>query len=207
VAKAPVQEAAAPGRFRFEDVDGNGKIDANDRTFFGNPNPKFTAGLNIGASYKRFDFFMFLYTSVGNDVINNIRSSTDFPQQFDVAISKDAVYNSWTPDRPNAKVPMLERSANFSNITFSSYYRENGSFLRCKTLTLGYTLPVEKLKWVSMSKLRFYVQATNLFTVTNYSGLDPELPGSTTSSTLFGLDGGAYPANQKGYNVGVNLSF
>ncbi|MDB5146075.1 MAG: TonB-dependent receptor plug, partial [Mucilaginibacter sp.] len=207
VSSAPTQDAAAPGRFRYQDVNGDGKIDASDRTFFGNPNPKFTSGLNIGASYKNFDFLLFLYASVGNDVLNIVRASTDFPQQFDVAISKDAVYNSWTPDRPNAKVPMLERSSNFSNTTFSSYYDESGSYLRFKTMVLGYTIPALKLKRIGIEKLRFFIQGTNLFTITKYSGLDPELPGSNTSSTLFGIDGGAYPANQKTYTAGVNMSF
>jgi TonB-linked SusC/RagA family outer membrane protein len=204
---AAKQDAAAPGRFRYQDVNNDGVIDARDRTFFGNPNPTFTAGLNIGANYKNFDFLIFLYASVGNDVLNLVRASTDFPQQFDVAISKDAVYNSWTPDRPNAKVPMLERSSNFSNTTFSSYYDENGSYLRCKTMLLGYTFPKQVLKTLGIEKVRLFIQGTNLFTITKYSGLDPELPGSTTSSTLFGLDGGAYPANQKTYTAGVNMTF
>jgi len=136
-----------------------------------------------------------------------VKASTDFPQQFDVAISKNAVYNSWTPDRPNATVPMLERSANFSNTAFSSYYDESGSYLRCKTMVLGYTIPNLQLRRLGISRLRIFVQGTNLFTITKYSGLDPELAGSTTSSTLFGIDGGTYPANQKTYTAGVNMSF
>jgi hypothetical protein len=151
---------------------------------------------------------MFLYASVGNDVINNVRASIDFPQVFDVAISKDAVYNSWRPDRPGAKVPRLERSANFSNTTqFSSYYLEDGSFLRCKVVTLGYSIPVSSLMRFGINRLRIYVQGLNLFTVTSYTGLDPELGGPTLTSTNFGNDGGSYPANQKAYTVGVNLAF
>ncbi len=208
ISGSPTQEAAAPGRHKFADVNGDKVINSADRTHFGNPNPDFTAGLNLGANYKGFDLSMFMYASVGNDVINNVRASIDFPQVFDVAISKDAVYNSWTPDRPNAKVPKLERSANFSNSTqFNSYYLEDGSFLRCRALTLGYTLPVNLLKRFGIDKLRLYTQALNLFTITGYSGLDPELSGSTLTSTNFGVDGGAYPANQKAYTVGVNLSF
>ncbi|MGK2864061.1 MAG: SusC/RagA family TonB-linked outer membrane protein, partial [Chitinophagaceae bacterium] len=208
ISGSPTQESAAPGRHKFADVNGDKVINSGDRTHFGNPNPDFTAGLNLGANYKGFDISMFMYASVGNDVINNVRSSIDFPQVFDVAISKDAVYNSWTPDRPNAKVPRLERSANFSNSTqFNSYYLEDGSFLRCRALTLGYNLPVNLLKRFGIDKLRVYTQAINLFTITGYSGLDPELSGSTLTSTNFGVDGGAYPANQKAYTVGVNLSF
>jgi hypothetical protein len=132
----------------------------------------------------------------------------DFPQQFDVAISKDAVYNSWRPDRPNAKVPRLERSANFSNVTqFNSYYLEDGSFLRCKTLTLGYTVPAANLRRFGIDRVRLYLQALNLFTFTGYTGLDPELTGATLTTTNWGNDGGNYPANQKAYTIGVNLSF
>lgn len=208
VSSSPTQEAAAPGRHKFADVNGDKVINAQDRTHFGDPNPDFTGGLNLGVNYKNLDLYMFVYASVGNDVINNVRASIDFPQVFDVAISKDAVYNSWTPDRPNAKVPKLERSANFSNTTqFNSYYLEDGSFLRCKALTLGYNLAGNTIKRFGITKFRIYVQALNLFTLTKYTGLDPELSGPVLTSTNFGNDGGAYPANQKAYTVGVNLSF
>lgn len=208
VSGAATQEAAAPGRFRYADVNGDKIINSNDRTHFGDPNPDFTAGLNINAAYKNFDLSLFFYSMVGNDVINQVRASIDFPQQFDVAISKDAVYNSWKPDRPNARVPKLERSANFSNIAvFNSYLMENGSFLRCKNIALGYNVPLSKLGRLGVTKLRVYVQAVNLFTVTKYTGIDPELSSTTLTSTNFGVDGGAYPANQPMYTAGVNLRF
>jgi TonB-dependent starch-binding outer membrane protein SusC len=209
VSKSPVQEAAAPGRLKFRDVNGDDRIDADDRTFFGNPNPDFTTGLNINASYKNFDLSTFFYASIGADVINYVRYWTDFPQVFDGAVSKDAVHNSWTPDRPNAKVPRLERNANFSTTTqFNSYYMEKGSFLRCKSLMLGYTLPTRMLKNLSLARVRFYVQAANLFTITKYTGLDPELVGSNLGdNSNFGIDFGNYPANEKSFLFGVNLSF
>jgi hypothetical protein len=209
VSKSPTQDAAAPGRFKFQDSNGDGKIDATDRTFFGNPNPDFTAGLNLDANYKNFDFSAFFYASVGNDVVNYVRYWTDFPQVFDGAVSKDAVYNSWTPEKLNAKVPRLERTANFSNTTeFNSYYLENGSFLRCKSMVLGYTVPAAKLTRFGVSRFRFYIQAANLFTITKYTGLDPELTTSDLrDNTNFGIDFGNYPSNQKTYLIGVNLSF
>lgn len=226
VQKSPVQPDAAPGRLKFRDVNGDGKIDANDRTFFGNPNPKFTAGLNLTISYKNFDLSTFLYASVGNDVINYVRYWTDFPQVFEGAVSKDAVYNSailvdasGKPtsykdptahiSNPGAKVPLLERSANQSNtINFNSYYMENGSFLRMKSLVLGYTFPIAQLKRLKVDRFRIYVQAANLFTITKYTGLDPELQTSNLNdNSNFGIDLGNYPANQKMFTVGVNLSF
>lgn len=209
VAKSPTQTGAGPGRFKFKDVNGDGKIDEKDRTFFGNPNPKFSTGLNLSANYKNFDITAFFYASVGNDVINYIRFWTDFPQVFDGAVSKDAVYNSWSPTNTNAKVPMLSRVANFSTTgTFNSYYMEDGSYLKCKSIMAGYTIPSATLNRIGINRFRVYVQAVNLFTITKYTGIDPELSGANLGNNAsFGIDLGNYPANQKQYTVGVNLSF
>jgi len=226
VNKSPTQQNAAPGRMKFKDVNGDGVIDDKDRTFFGNPNPKFTTGVNLSVNYKNFDLSTFLYASVGNKVINYVRYWTDFPQVFEGAVSKDAVYNSATLvnasgqpvsykdptahiSNPGARVPLLERSANFSNTTtFNSYYMEDGSFLRMKSLILGYTIPSKTLSRFKIDQFRIYVQASNLFTITKYTGLDPELQGSNLGdNTSFGIDLGNYPANQKVYTVGVNLTF
>ena len=207
---AAVQEGAAPGRFMYRDVDGNDTINSNDRTFFGNPNPKFTYGFTLSASYKNFDLSVFLYGSQGNKVMNYVRFWVDFPQVFDGAVSKDAVYNSWTPQNTNAKVPQLSRNASFSTTGSgaNSYFMEDGSYLRCKSMVLGYTVPVNPLKRIGVDRLRIYVQAANLFTITKYTGLDPELQASDlNNNTNFGIDFGNYPANQKTYTVGVNLSF
>ncbi len=222
VTKSPTQQNAAPGRFKYEDVNHDGVIDNNDRTFFGNPNPKFTAGLNLSANYKNFDFYMFLYTSVGNDILNQVKGSTDFPQGFGNQISKNVALNSarlinaaGQPTNindqaahvanPDTNVPMLEQSANFSNSgVFNSYTKEDGSFLRCRNLTIGYNILSGALTRLHFDRLRVYVQALNLFTFTKYTGLDPEInPGS---NILFGLDGGVYPNNQKTFNVGVNAT-
>ena len=222
VTKSAKQQDAAPGRFKYNDVNHDGVIDANDRTFFGNPNPSFTAGLNITVTYKNFDFYTFFYAQVGNDIINSVKGSTDFPQGFGNQISTNVAVNSARlvdangqptsikdPSarvvNPGTKVPMLEQSANFSNSgAFNSYTMESGSFLRCRNLTIGYTITSNTLKRLHFDKFRVYVQALNLFTVTNYSGLDPELNPGT--NTVFGYDSGVYPNNQKTYNVGVNLT-
>jgi hypothetical protein len=209
VAKSPTQEAAAPGRFKYRDVDGNGTIDVNDRTFFGNPNPDFTSGLNLSVSYKGFDLSTFLYLSVGNDLLNYVKYWTDFPQVFDAAVSKAAYYDSWTPERTNAKVPMLERASNFSTTQqFNSYYLESGSFLKMKSLIIGYSLPKATISKWGMSNLRVYFQAANLFMITDYTGIDPELQGADiNNSTNFGIDLGNYPANQLNLNLGLNVTF
>lgn len=220
VTKSPTQTDAAPGRFKYQDNNGrdangnltgkpDGKITDDDRTFFGNPNPKFTYGLNLAASYKNFDFSAFFYGSYGNDVINYVKYWTDFPQVFGGNISKDAVYNSWTPTNLNPKVPILEQAPSFSSTTvFNSWYQEKGSYFRCKQMQLGYTISPSRLRRLGIDRLRFYVQAANLFTITKYTGLDPELSASDlNNNTNFGIDFGNYPANQKNYNIGVNLAF
>ncbi|HEY4966897.1 MAG TPA: SusC/RagA family TonB-linked outer membrane protein, partial [Puia sp.] len=216
------QQNAAPGRFKYADVNHDGVINGDDRTFFGNPNPKFTTGLNISVNYKNFDFYTFFYAQVGNDIINNVKSSTDFPQSFGNQISTNVALNSATlidasgkptnvndptahVANPGTNVPMLEQSANFSNSgAFNSYTMESGSFLRCRNLTVGYTIVSNSLKRLHFDNFRVYAQVLNLFTVTNYSGLDPELNPGT--NTVFGYDNGVYPNNQKSYNVGVSIT-
>jgi TonB-linked SusC/RagA family outer membrane protein len=222
VNSSPAQADAAPGRFKYADVNHLGAITPADQTFFGNPNPKFTAGLNISVSYKNWDFYTFLYTSMGNKILNNVKSSTDFPQTFGNQISKAVALNSarlinsnGQPTNindssahvanPGTGIPMLEQSADFSNsAVFNSYIMESGSFLRCRNLTIGYNIMSEGIRRLHFDRIRVYAQALNLFTITKYSGLDPELnPGSNTS---FGIDGGVYPNNQKSYNVGVSVT-
>lgn len=204
VSKSPIQTNAAPGRFKYLDADGNDTINSDDRVFFGDPNPKFTYGLNLDAAYKGFDLSVFFYGAAGKDAINYVRWWTDFQASFQGAKSPDALYNSWTPQNTNAKVAIQEESGNFStNGIPNSYYLENASYFRMKSLTLGYTLPSSLLNRFKIDKLRIYVQATNLFTITDYSGLDPEIIGDDRG---FGFDAGVYPT-VKQYLVGLNLNF
>jgi len=217
VAKSPTQADAAPGRFKYADINGDGKIDDNDRTFLGNPNPKFTYGININATYKDFDFTMILYGSSGNDILNYVRYWTDFWASFQGNKSLNLYNDSWTPSNLHPKAPIIENASTFSTNTVpNSFYIEKGSFLKCRTLTIGYSLSPATLKKVGINKFRIYVQAANLFTITSYSGLDPEVQGASTtltngnsapSSAAYGIDYGNYPGNQKNYIIGVNLNF
>lgn len=222
VYKSPTQTDAAPGRFKYADVNHDGQITADDRTFFGNPNPKFTAGLNISVAYKNWDLYTFFYASIGAKILNSVKSSTDFPQNFGNQVSKQIAEHSATlvnasgsptnykdstahVANPGASSPLLEQSANFSNsAVFNSYIMESGSFLRCRNLTIGYNIMSDGLRHLHFDKLRIYAQALNLFTITKYSGLDPELNPGTNAS--FGIDGGVYPNNQKQYNLGVSVT-
>lgn len=216
VSKSPTQEGAKAGRFKYQDVNGDGKINSDDRTYFGNPNPKFTYGFNISLSYKNFDFSTFFFGSYGNEIFNGTKIFTDFPQLFKGGMSKDAALNSWTPTNKNTNVPMLENDASFSTTTvINSYYMDKGSYLRNKQMSLGYTLPARVLNKVGIDKFRIYVQAANLFTITKYKGLDPELQSSDPNnnsqsingaSNSFGIDYGNYPHTRQ-YMIGVNVTF
>ncbi len=204
VASSPTQSGAASGRFKYADINGDKIIDANDRTFLGSPNPDFTYGINLGVTYRNFDFSTILYGSQGNEIYNTIRSFTHFFSTYVGAKSNDLL-NAWTPENPNSSIPKIESTGSFSSSGVSnSFYIENGSFLKMRSLMIGYTVQPAVLKKFGMSKLRVYAQGANLFTLTKYTGLDPELSGN---SSAFGIDYANYPNNQKNFILGLNLSF
>lgn len=208
VSKSPTQTDAAPGLFKFQDVNGDGKIDDNDRTYIGNPNPDFTYGINISLSYKNFDFSTFFFGSKGNDIFNQTKYFTDFPDFFKGAISREAALNSWTPTNLNATVPKLQTAGGQSSdgVT-SSYFVSKGSYLRNKQMQLGYTVPQRVFTKYGIDRIRIYVQAANLFTVTKYKGLDPELQSNDVNYTQsFSVDQGNYP-HTRAFLIGVNVGF
>lgn len=204
------QDEAALGRFRYADVNGDGQITADDRTRLGDPHPDFTYGLDLSMNYKNFDASVFFYGSQGNDIWNQVKWWTDFYPSFQGAKSKTALYDSWTPDNQDATAPIQENAGSTAtNLVPNSYYVEDGSFLRLRTIQVGYSLPVDLLARVGVKQLRLYVQAQNLFTISNYSGPDPEISNTASanaSTTSFGVDEGAYPASRQ-YLFGINLGF
>jgi TonB-dependent starch-binding outer membrane protein SusC len=212
VSGAPTQAGAEPGFFRYanngvDPVTGatNNVIDPNDREFIGNPNPDFTYGLNLSATYKNFDVSVFFYGSVGNEIFNYNRWWLDFWPSFQNQKSKDLLYNSWTPTRTDTNVPKASNKSNFSTNTQSnSYYVEDGSFLRLRNLQIGYTVPRTALSKIGLTSARVYAQGLNLFTATKYKGNDPDI--NTAVDTAFGIDYGAYPL-VKQYTIGLNLGF
>ena len=209
VAKAPKQNDAMPGVFRYEDVNGDNKIDDNDRTFIGNPNPDFTYGLNVAFSYKALDFSAFFFGSKGNDIFNQTKYFTDFPDFFKGAIRRDVALNAWTPQNTGSDIPLLRNTGGFStDAVTNSYFVSKGSFFRNKQMQLGYTLPANTLSRFGVERLRFYVQSANMFTITKYNGLDPELssPDPNARTPLFGIDQGNYP-HTPAYLFGINLNF
>jgi TonB-dependent starch-binding outer membrane protein SusC len=204
VTKSPTQDGAGPGRFKYADINNDGAITIDDRMHLGNPHPDFTYGLQLSASWKGFDVSTFFYGAQGKETMNYVKWWTDFFPSFQNVKSKRALFESWTPQRTNTTVPIAENVSNFSNNTVvNSYYLENSSYLRMKNLMIGYTLPSSMLSKFKIDRLRIYFQATNLFTLTKYSGLDPEVVGGDTDS---GVDEGIYPAIKQ-LLIGVNLNF
>ncbi|MBL7873539.1 MAG: TonB-dependent receptor [Cyclobacteriaceae bacterium] len=206
VTGAPTQDGAEPGFFRYANIDASDNvINANDRTFIGDPNPDFTYGLNLAVTYKNFDVSGFFYGSQGNDIFNYNKWWIDFWPSFQNQKSPDLLYRSWTTTNTGATTPKASNKSNFStNTQSSSYYVEDGSFLRLKNLQVGYNIPSSIIGKIGMTRARIYLQGVNLFTMTKYSGLDPDL--NSNGDTIFGVDEGNYPL-VKQYIVGVNIGF
>lgn len=207
VSSWPTQDGAAPGRFKYADMNGDKVINAEDRTIIGNPNPKFTYGLNLGFEFKGFDMTAFFYGAAGKDAFNVTRWWTDFSSGFPGGRSKRALYESWLPDgsRPDAKTPIQETSAGFSSSgVVNSYYVEDASYFRMRNLQIGYSLPGSITNKVKMSRARIYLQATNLFTITKYTGLDPDI--IVNDDRAAGIDVGAYPIVRQ-FTIGASINF
>jgi TonB-linked SusC/RagA family outer membrane protein len=199
------QDGKAVGRFKFEDVNGDGRITPADRVFMGNPVPDFTGGLNFTLGYKGFDVSAYLYTSIGNEIFNQSRWFTDFFQTFEGAAKSVRLLDAWNPQNLDAEIPIVERVSNFSTSNVSnSHYVEDGSFLRLQNLTIGYSAPASLLTKLKMERARVFASVNNLFTITGYSGLDPAVGGD--ADTTFGIDVGNYPVT-RGWTFGLNLSF
>lgn len=193
-----------PGMPKYRDVNGDGVIDDNDRTMIGNGMPKHTGGFTNNFEYKGFDLSVFFQWSYGNDVLNANKLMFESSNNKTRALNQFASYaNRWTPENPESNIPAATNSG--SNKVFSSRIIEDGSFLRLKTLSLGYSLPKRWTQRWKLDTARIYVAGQNLWTLTGYSGYDPEVSIREGALTP-GLDFSAYP---RAYSVsfGINLGF
>ena len=191
------QVNAAPGDLRFVDINGDGIIDTEDRTDIGNPIPDATMGLNFSFNYKQWDFSTYTFASVGNEIVRNYERNQPLVNK--------SVYtlNRWTGEGSTNLYPRVTTGAT-SNTNFSSFYVEDGSFVRLQNIQLGYSFPRENLERIGVDKLRFYVSANNIYTFTKYTGYDPS--ASTGSPIGAGIDQGFYPVPRT-YLLGLNLKF
>ncbi|WP_353720440.1 TonB-dependent receptor [Dyadobacter sp. 676] len=192
-----IQPNAKPGDFKWADLNGDGTITETDRTFIGNPTPKWNYGLTLNATYKGFDIVVFGQGVAGNQIFQGLR-------RLDIANANwqtDAL-DRWTGPGTSTTFPRIvngDPNKNFQNP--SSFYLEKGDFFRLKTLQIGYSLPAAVIGKVAMKKARVYVMSQNLFTITKYTGYDPEIGGSVLS-----IDKGIYP-QARSFMVGLNIGF
>lgn len=219
-----------PGDLKFKDVNGDGKIDENDRTVIGNPMPDFTFGWNNTFRYKNFDLSIFINGSYGNDVMNYLsigltHMNSAWSNQLNtvndrarlVPIDPSKVYPAgqfWYNDinnvmvaNPGTKIPRAVTADPNDNDRISDRYIEDGSYIRLKNISLGYTFDSKMLRKIGLQSLRVYANIQNLWTITGYDGYDPEVGASTQDSSglVYGLDFGRYPSPTV-YSFGLNIS-
>lgn len=212
---AALTPGATIGSWKYRDLNDDKKIDDKDRTFLGNPHPDFQMGTNIALNYKNFSLTTFLFWNQGNEIYNYTKYYTDM-RVFVGGVSTRVLNDSWTPSNMNAKLPQLGTGANngytnFTTSTSNSYYVEDGSYLRMKTLQIGYTIPKNVVSRIKLNDIRVYVQAQNLFTITKYQGSDPDIQALSRDpfglrDYYIGVDLGGFP-NPKQYLLGLSVTF
>lgn len=192
------------GDIKYKDINGDGVIDADDRTVIGNPHPDFTFGFQNSFTYGNFDLSIFMQGSYGNDVFNAIgRSLTAANRTF--TNQSPSVLDFWSVQNPNSSAPRLARN-DTPNTNISDRYIEDGSYLRIQNITLGYNIPSGVLRGTSINSLKVYGAIQNLLTITGYSGYDPEIGSLNQNTTLMGIDNGRYPTPRI-FTLGLNVEF
>lgn len=204
VANHATQQGAAPGRLIYRDLDGNGIIDDNDRCIIGDPNPDLSLGLNLAFKYKAFTLDMFFAGDFGFDIMNHMKRQLLSMNYGNLSTNRGVdILNAWTPTNTDTDIPALSLTDDNNEARFSTYYVENGSFMKMKYLKLSYSLPKNIIKKIGATNLDVYGQVENVFTITKYTGLDPEiLPGGYGER----VDNGAYP-RPRTFTIGLNLQF
>ncbi len=210
------------GDYIFEDINRDGVIDEQDRTFIGNPEPKFTFGIGNSFSYKNFDLSVYLSGSYGNEVINWVRRDLQNPRENTNLLTSALDYaklgliNSGGPDDyrnvqiiggdKHASRMAASSATNVSNFRFSNRFIEDGSFLRIQSVSLGYMLPSRWVNPVGIQNLKLYCNLQNLYTFSKYKGYDPEIGSANQDVLLTGLDDYRYPTPRI-YTFGLNITF
>lgn len=194
----PIQPGAKPGDFKWADLDGDGAITSEDRKFLGTAIPTLNYGLSINASYRNFDLLIFGQGAAGNKIFQGLR-------RLDIGNANwhGKALNRWVGEGSTNEFPratLADPNQNYSKP--SDFYLEDGSYLRIKTLQLGYTLPSTLSNRIGFRKVRAYLSSNNLLTFTNYTGFDPEVGGG---SDVWGIDTGVYP-QARSFLLGLNLS-
>jgi hypothetical protein len=192
----------APGDIRFKDLNGDNFIDDKDRTFIGSPIPDVAYGFNASFEYKRFDLNILFQGVSGNDIVNVNRyiteSSTDGENK-----SRDMI-NRWTETNPSGNMPRAIATDPNDNDRASDRFIEDGSYFRLKNIQLGYKLPTSLISKLSISSVRLYLSAQNIWTMTNYSGYNPDIGAQAQNNLSNGIDNTTYP-NSITFLGGINI--
>jgi len=191
-----------PGYVKFKDLNNDGKIDANDRTVIGNGNPLFTGGFNNNFNFMNFDLTLYFQWSYGNDILNGNKYAYTSVSKLNRNGSVDLL-NRWTPTNTDTDIPVAYSQV--SNQNYYSWMVEDGSYFRLKSLQLGYSFPSKLLKPLKISKFRIYSTLNNIWTLTKYSGFDPEVSTQFSNMTR-GFDYSSYPRSLSAV-FGVNVNF
>lgn len=194
------QSGALPGDIRYIDIDGDGVIEfgsEDDLTMIGNPIPDMIMGLNMGANYRGFDAAVSLYASIGNEIVRSYERFLPYSNRLGYYLQR------WTGEGTSTEVPRASTNAS-NNYLFSSFYVEDGSYLRIQNVQLGYSFPSEWMSNVGVEKFRIYFAVNNLYTFTKYMGYDPDI--SNSSPIGAGVDQGQYPQTRS-FITGINITF
>ncbi|GIS21332.1 MAG: hypothetical protein CM15mP121_1840 [Bacteroidota bacterium] len=196
--------AAVPGDVKIVDQNGDGIIDLKDRTFIGNPNPDYVYGFNLNFNYKRFNARVLFNGVYGNDIANgNLLQLDNAEGLIYLNISPDAYYNAWRPDAETNVYPRIGYTTN-GQPAMTDRIIEDGSYLRLSNLTISYDFDVDKIR--SISNLKMFVAGQNLFTLTDYSGYDPEISSFLYNGLINGVDWNGR-ANARTFVLGLNIGF
>jgi len=199
-----IQPNAVPGDIRFVDANGDGIISSLDKVYSGSPFPKFSYGFGFNSSWKGFDLSMFIQGTYGNKIYNGLRMTLE--ETSNMTNWDKSTLNAWTPDH-HTNIPRLTSTDPNTNARVSNRFLENGSYLRMKSLELGYTFNSSIIKTIGISSFRAYLSLNNMFTITKYSGYNPDI-GRSGSILDRGVDNGiiGYPLSRSA-TFGVQLRF
>lgn len=204
------QTGLLPGDFIYKDINGNGQVTDSDQAVLGNPIPKFVYGFNAGLNFRQFDFNLVFSGVAGLKLLNALKFNTEIEATGHNATT--AILNRWRQDGDVAALPRAGQDANASgNLRASDWWLENGAYLRLRNLTIGYTIPQQVINGMGthiFTRIRIYVAAQNLLTITKYSGYDPEISTQSGGSYIFtrGIDDGQLP-QPRSFMAGLQLGF
>lgn len=204
VANHATQTGAAPGRLIYRDLNGDGVINDEDRCIIGDPNPDLSMGINLAFRYKAFTLDMFFSGDFGYDIINHMKRQL-YSMSYGSLISNRSrdVLHCWSETNTGSDIPAVSLTDDNNESRFSSYYVENGSYMKMKYLKLSYMLPERAAKAIGGQSIDVFAQVENVFTLTKYKGLDPEIAPSGYGARM---DDGGYP-RPRSFTVGVNFQF